>query len=309
MSPSREVGLVVSGVKGDLDKVAEQARMVERAGYHGVYSTESGIGSLALCLHMAMATERVRVGSAITNFYLRHPAICAQETSYINEISGGRMDLGLGTAHQPTNEPRGIDMSKPLTALRNYVAAMQAETWGEPSLYIGALRQKMTATAGEISDGAILNMIPKSLLPKWVEALQAGASRRTDGKTRAKTCLFLGCAMSENVEEARDVARAGMAFYQRLPFYQALMDEAGYGAEAKACGAALARGDQQAALAAISDEMVDDLYLAGTPAQIKASMDEYFDQGAELLILSTRAASDRIPDAFENTCAALAPGG
>ena len=55
--------------------------------------------------------------------------------------------------------------------------------------------------------------------------------------------------------------------------------------------------------------MVDELYLAGTPAQIKASMDEYFDQGAELLILSTRAASDRIPDAFENTCAALAPGG
>lgn len=309
MSPSREVGLVVSGVKGDLDKVAEQARMVERAGYHGVYSTESGIGSLALCLHMAMATERVRVGSAITNFYLRHPAICAQETSYINEISGGRMDLGLGTAHQPTNEPRGIDMSKPLTALRNYVAAMQEETWGNPSLYIGALRQKMTATAGEISDGAILNMIPKSLLPKWVEALQAGAARRTDGKTKAKPCLFLGCAMSENVEEARDVARAGVAFYQRLPFYQALMDEAGYGAEARACGAALAQGDQQAALAAISDEMVDELYLAGTPSQIKASMDEYFDQGAELLILSTRAASDRIPDAFENTCAALAPGG
>ncbi len=309
MSPSTEVGLVVSGVKGDLNKVAEQARMVERAGYHGVYSTESGIGSLALCLHMALATERVRVGSAITNFYLRHPAICAQETSYINEISGGRMDLGLGTAHQPTNEPRGIDMSKPLTALRNYVAAMQAETWGDPSLYIGALRQKMTATAGEISDGAILNMIPKSLLPKWVDALQAGAARRTDGKTAAKTCLFLGCAMSEDVDLARDVARAGVAFYQRLPFYQALMDEAGYGAEAKACGAALARGDQQAALAAISDEMVDELYLAGTPAQIKASMDEYFDQGAELLILSTRAASDRIPDAFENTCAALAPGG
>ena len=88
-----------------------------------------------------------------------------------------------------------------------------------------------------------------------------------------------------------------MAFYQRLPFYQALMDEAGYGAEARACGAALARGDQQAA-SRVSDEMVDELYLAGTPAQIKASMDEYFDQGAELLILSTRAASDRIPDAF-----------
>ena len=255
----REIGLVVSGGKGDLAKVAEQARMVERAGYHGVYSTESGVGSLALCLHMALATERVRVGSAITNFYLRHPAICAQETSYINEVSGGRMDLGLGTAHQPTNEPRGIDMSKPLTALRNYVAAMKGETWGDPSLYIGALRQKMTATAGELSDGAILNMIPKSLLPQWVRALQDGAARRTDGKTTAKTCLFLGCALSENVEDAREVARAGVAFYQRLPFYRALMAEAGYGAEADASGAALARGDNQAAIAAVSDEMVDEL--------------------------------------------------
>ena len=305
----REIGLVVSGGKGDLAKVAEQARMVERAGYHGVYSTESGVGSLALCLHMALATERVRVGSAITNFYLRHPAICAQETSYINEVSGGRMDLGLGTAHQPSNEPRGIDMSKPLTALRNYVAAMQGETWGDPSLYIGALRQKMTATAGELSDGAILNMIPKKLLPQWVRALQDGAARRTDGKTTAKTCLFLGCALSENVEEAREVARAGVAFYQRLPFYRALMAEAGYGAEAEASGAALARGDNQAAIAAVSDEMVDELSLYGTAAQIKASMNDFFDQGAELLILSTRAASDRIPDAFENTCAALAPGG
>ena len=229
----------------------------------------------------------MRVGSAITNFYLRHPAICAQETSYINEISGGRMDLGLGTAHQPTNEPRGIDMSKPLTALRNYVAAMQGRDVGRTQPL-----HRRAATKDDGDGGRnIRRRDPEH--DSQVAAAQVGwrrckpgAARRTDGKTSAKTCLFLGCAMSENVEEARDVARAGVAFYQRLPFYQALMDEAGYGAEAKACGAALARGDQQAALAAVGDEMVDELYLAGTPAQIKASMDEYFDQGAELLILS-----------------------
>jgi len=284
--------------------------MAERAGFYGVYSTEAGIGSLALCLHMALATEHVRVGSAITNFYFRHPAICAQETSYINEVSGGRMDLGLGTSHQPMNEPRGIDMSKPLTALRNYVAQWRRETWGNPSLYIGALRRKMTAAAGELSDGSILNMIPKKLLPQWVASLKAGQEKRTDAnKTPAKTCLFMGCALSEDVDKAREVARAGVAFYQRLPFYRAVMTEGGYGAEAEAAAIAWAKDDTVGALGAITNEMVDELYLYGTADQIKKGMQEFFDQGAELLILSTRAAAEDLDDAYENTCAALAPGG
>ena len=181
MSPSREVGLVVSGGQGRPGQGCRagadgRARRLPRRLLHRVRYREPG----ALPAHGA--GHRAGAGRLGDHQLLSAPpAICAQETSYINEVSGGRMDLGLGTAHQPTNEPRGIDMSKAAHRVAQLRGGDAGRNVGRPQPLHRRAPRKMTATAGEISDGAILNMIPKSLLPKWVDALQAGAAR-ADGR-------------------------------------------------------------------------------------------------------------------------------
>ena len=66
--------------------------------------------SLALAQHFVSHTDRIQVGTGITNLYLRHPLLAALHVMTIDQLAPGRMLLGLGTSHVPVNAAFGISM-------------------------------------------------------------------------------------------------------------------------------------------------------------------------------------------------------
>src|SRR5215510_6524782 len=116
---------------GTLERLVTYAQMAENRGLRNFLVTESLTDSLALAQHIANKTSRIQVGTGITNIYLRHPMLAALHALAIDQVAPGRILLGLGTSHVPTNKAYGITMDKPLTALRDYVTTVASVFRGE----------------------------------------------------------------------------------------------------------------------------------------------------------------------------------
>src|SRR5262245_31764899 len=162
------------------------AERAESLGYDGVFVPESFNDSLAYAQAVAHATRRVRVGTAITNVYLRHPTFLAQQAAAVQEFSGGRLALGLGVGHRAVNEPLGLRMDDPLGKMREVIGVLRA-AWAKaphqprpatpPPILAAALAPRMIELAGELADGAIFNLFPVARYPRALAALRAGATR------------------------------------------------------------------------------------------------------------------------------------
>jgi len=151
------------------------ARRAEALGYAGVFIPESYNDSLAYAQAVAHATSRIRVGTGITNAYLRHPTLLAQQAAAVQEFSGGRLTLGLGVGHRAVNEPLGIRMDDPLGTMRAVIGTLRAawtkrrhrpRTAVPPRVLAAALAPRMIELAGEVADGAMFNLFPVARYPK-----------------------------------------------------------------------------------------------------------------------------------------------
>src|ERR1019366_3680546 len=75
-------------------------------------------------------TRTIKLGTAITNIYLRHPVLLANEAAAVQEFTGGRFILGLGTGHRESNSALGIEMGIPLARMRETVKTLRAALEG-----------------------------------------------------------------------------------------------------------------------------------------------------------------------------------
>ncbi|MEA2385877.1 MAG: hypothetical protein QOJ22_51, partial [Thermoleophilaceae bacterium] len=169
------------GVGRSLDHAAERARRAEELGYHSAYVTHiAGRDSLTVLAAYACRTERILLGTGVLPMYSRTPAATAQTAATIDEMSGGRMVLGLGVSHKVTVEGwYGQTIDKPVREMREYAGAVRAMFRGEDPpaenekfrtgfrfmgyevradlpIYIAALSPAMLRLAGRIADGVML---------------------------------------------------------------------------------------------------------------------------------------------------------
>ncbi len=279
----------------DLPRAAREA---EEAGLEAVFTTEAGEDTLG-CVHlMAHATQRIKVGSWIANIYLRHPYLCACAARLIAEVSQGRLILGLGVSHRPANEALGIEMGRPIQDMREYATRVAGYLRGEGAalvpprpapkpvpLYLAALALKMAELAGEVADGVMLYLCP----PNRIERVKKAAAKgREVAKRSDPVDITLGIPvfLDESLESARAKARAGLAFYTVLPFYQALFRDCGFEEEARAMAAG--KG-----MDAISERLIDAVTLAGPPQRCREGLERFRQAGVDLPILVAPAG---VPD-------------
>ena len=111
-----------------LDAAVERVRLAETLGYEAAYVTQlAGRDSLTVVTAYALATERIRVGTGVVPIYTRTPASMAQTAATIDELSGGRLHLGLGVSHRPVVEGwHGQTIDRPVAEMREYVAIVRA---------------------------------------------------------------------------------------------------------------------------------------------------------------------------------------
>jgi F420-dependent oxidoreductase-like protein len=288
-----------------LENALDRVRMAEQLGYHSVYTTHlAGRDSLTVLAAYAQATESIRLGTGVLPIYSRTPVATAQQAVTIDEISGGRLTLGIGVSHQVTVENwYGNHIARPVAEMREYVAALRAMFGGEdppeaqtfptrfhflgieprPDLpiYVAALSPKMLELAGEVADGVILWLCnPDYIRDVVVPHVREGRRKAGKDLDGFDIVAAVPTAVTEEVDGARATLRADLSPYFLLPFYRTMIERSGYEADVRLFDEAMERGDASAAAIAISDGFLENLAAIGPPDIAAAAVERYRDAGA-----------------------------
>ncbi|MEZ4521863.1 MAG: LLM class flavin-dependent oxidoreductase [Thermomicrobiales bacterium] len=292
--------IFIRDMPGRRQELLEVASEAEARGFPGVMSPSTG-DNITLLHAVLERTERITVGTGIANIYTRHPTEMANAASFIEELHPGRFILGIGVSHPPTHQRLGVDTGRPLSDTRDYVAAMR-DVWKGmpfPTLMLAALRDRMTRLAGEISEGVMWANGVRSHMPHSLSQLPEGLP------DDFIVSNVVPAAVDQDRDAARERVRRALINYLQLVNYQNYYIEAGYKEEVDAARQAADSGDQDGVLGAISDAMVDDIAVYGTPDDVRAGFQSWVDAGMTHMALSV-AGGDyfssvrALMDAFED---------
>ena len=268
------------------------ARITEEAGFDGILSPEvPPYNAITNAQVFAECTERISVGTWIANIYMRQPVVATATALTIQEITGGRMILGLGVSHKPVNNRYDIDMGDPIDAMRNYVGEVKAFADGTsprlslkrkvPDLpvYIAGLTKAAAQLAGEVADGIMPYLCPPAYVATLKEQVAAGAAKAERDPSAISITNGIPSFVSDDEAAAVAAAKRGLGPYARFPFYQRLIRNIGFGdiIDQVQDGANPAE--------VFTDELIDSIALAGTPDNCKKKLEEHFAAGVDLAIL------------------------
>jgi len=310
--------------------MVELASEAEGLGYDSVWITEgTGKESFAMLGAMAMATCRVALGTSILPILSRPVTVTAMAAATLDDLSGGRVRLGLGTGHPAISEmAHGIALPRPVRAMREYVEALRLALSGDsthydgetlqirrfrlefaPScrvpIFIAGLGRTMLRLAGALGDGVIVTWVPPSRV-SWVREQVADGARRAGRDPRAVTVVATVRACVSDDPEARDAGRRQLAWYARLPVYARMWRESGFGDAVDRVTEALGAG-VEAAAGVVPDEMLDALIAFGGTTRLRTHLSAYRTAGVDLpLVYPVPAGADAPLTALE-TMRAAAP--
>jgi probable F420-dependent oxidoreductase len=295
--------------------LAEHRELVQRAeavGYTDLWTGETAgpDGFTPLTLSAAW-TEKARLGTGIVGVFQRGPALLAQEAAALADASGGRFVLGIGSSSDRIVEGwNGIPFEKPLTKVRETLDFLRVALGGERTssgfkletkpahrvpIVLAALRGKMLELAVERADGAFTNFLPLAGLPQ-VTAQLGGAPEGFE-----LLCRFF-CIPGER-EQVEPLARFMFSSYITVPVYADFYRWLGYGEQIEPMVQAWEAGDRQAAAAAAPWEAIEDMFIFGTPEQMKERLAAFVAGGITLPIITPIVTPDKLAETID----ALAP--
>jgi probable F420-dependent oxidoreductase len=284
---------------GPLHTHRDGLRELADLGYTDIWSSEADGADAFTPLTLAAAWEpRLRLGTAIVPAFTRAPACLAQSAASLADAAPGRFALGIGASSNVIVERwNGLPFDEPYRRVRDVVRFLRDAFQGEkvstsydsftisgfrlgvrpevpPTVLVAALRPGMLRLAGREADGAIINWLSaddvRTVAPIVTEA--AG------GEERELVARIFVCP-SEDAAAVREAGRYAIAAYLNVPVYAAFHEWLGRGPVLSAMWDAWKAGDRKAALAAIADEVVDALIVHGSPAECRAHIQRYFDNG------------------------------
>src|SRR3954453_12345290 len=288
-----------------LDAALDRLRLAEQLGYHSVFTTHvAGRDSLTVLAAYANSSQSVQIGTGVLPIYSRTPVATAQQAITIDEMSAGRLTLGIGVSHRVTVENwYGSEIGKPVSEMRDYVAVLRAifagedppesekfstrfrflgvESRPELPIYVAGLSPKMLELAGELADGVVLWLCnPEYIRDMVVPHVREG--RRKAGKDLKGFDIVaaIPTAVTDEVDGARATLRADLRPYFLLPFYRKMIERSGYDADVRLFDEAMERGDDGAAATAISDGFLENLAAIGPPDIAAAAVERYREAGA-----------------------------
>ncbi|MGX6448259.1 LLM class flavin-dependent oxidoreductase [Patulibacter sp. S7RM1-6] len=299
--------LGLSLLAGTVRSVAGAAATAEENGFGTAWTSEFYNRSATITLAgMAHVTERIRVGSGIAYAVGRSPVVLAAEARDLDEISDGRLVLGLGTGTRRMMEDwHGVDPSGPATRLEELIPLLR-RLWrlheapvdhegrfyrlklkatadvGAPlrtdiPVWTAGVNPRMVETAGRVSDGFLGHPLftPKYLQEVVHPQIAKGAAKRERTPADVEVSSVVITSVHADGDEARRRAKGQLAFYAAPKTYDYVLEVNGFSAEAQAIRTAFAAGDHDAMLAAVTDEMVDAMTLSGTPDEVRAAVRRY----------------------------------
>jgi F420-dependent oxidoreductase-like protein len=276
----------------DYAQACTRVRLAEEAGVETVWVAEAwGRDCFTILTLLARETTRIKLGTGIVNCYSRTPAALAQHFATLDEFSGGRMLIGLGTSgHRVIEHFHGVPFQPSLTRLREYVEIIRMLLAGEPLKYQGhifrlergfrlrfppvrssipiflaSLTPKSVAQTAAIADGWMPVMIP---LPRLAAEVAAFRQRVRDAGREPRSVIVRSpgaVTVTRDIDRAREESKAHLAFYitNMGDFYREQLIRLGYQEAVDTVRRAWDAGGRAAGTAAVSEALVDDLFFAG----------------------------------------------
>jgi F420-dependent oxidoreductase-like protein len=303
-------------------------REAERLGYDSVWAAEAyGSDAATILGWLAAGTSRIRLGSAVFQIPARSAAMTAMTAATIDQLSGGRMILGLGTSGPQVAEGwHGQRFGRQLQRTRDYVAVVRmalarervefrGETLELPlpdgpgkalkltiapvqeriPVYLAAIGPNNTALAGEIADGWIPTLFSPEHVSEFHPRLKEGAARGGRSLEGFDIAPQVNVFVTDDVEAARNAMRPVVALYvggmgsRERNFYNAVVSSYGFEAEAKEIQDLYLAGKRDEAMAAIPDAMIDTVALCGPRDVVRERIAVYRDAGVGTLGVSPMA--------------------
>ena len=317
-----------------LAELAGIAREAEQLGYTDAWSMEVDGVDCFSPLAVIGQTTHLRVGTAITNVYTRGPATLAMCAAGIAEIAPGRFCLGIGAGSQPIVETwNGGQFRRPATRVREMVQFLRQALAGErvvfqgetfsvngfrlsrtPTavipIHVAALRPNMLRIAGELGDGAILNWLSAEDVKKSVSVVRDAAKQAGRDPESIEITARLFVCVDPLTQESDIGARRHINTYLNVTVYQKFHEWLGRTALLTPMWEAWKRGDRKGAVAAVPEQVVDDLVIRGSVEEMRMHVLRYMEAGVDtaflqLLTFETDLARKR--ERILQTLRALAP--
>jgi F420-dependent oxidoreductase-like protein len=312
---------------------ADQLQLVqeaERLGYDSIWTAEAyGSDAATVLAWMAAQTERIRLGSAILQMPGRSPAMTAMTAATLDQLSGGRFLLGIGSSGPQVAEGwHGQRFGRQLQRTREYVDVVRmalrrerveyaGETIALPlpdgpgkalkltiapvqeriPVYIAAIGPRNTTLAAEIADGWLPTLFSPEHVAELRPLLEQGFARADGGKSFDDFDIAptVNVFVSHDRTAARDAMRPYLALYvggmgsRRQNFYNELVRRYGFEDAARKVQDLYLEGRKDEAAAALPDELIDGVSLCGPPDAVRERLRVFRDAGVGTLIVSPMA--------------------
>jgi F420-dependent oxidoreductase-like protein len=315
------------GLGLDAAQQLELVREAERLGYDSVWTAEAyGSDAVTILAWLAAQTERIRLGSAILQMPGRSAAMTAMTAATLDQLSGGRMVLGIGTSGPQVAEGwHGQRFARQLQRTREYVDVVRmalrrervvydGETLQLPlpdgpgkalkltiapvqeriPVYIAAIGPKNTTLTAEIADGWIPTLFSPEHVAEFRPLLEEGFARAGRGASAADFDIapHVQTLITDDRAAARDAMRPYLALYvggmgsRERNFYNQLVQRYGFEDAARRVQDLYLEGRRHEAAAALPGELIDAVSLCGPADVVRERLAMFRDAGVGTLMIS-----------------------
>jgi probable F420-dependent oxidoreductase len=293
------------------DEVLALARQCSDRGFSRVWLAETGgLETSALAGAITHSTP-LEVGTSIVPVYSRSPALLSMMASTWSHLGGGRpIHLGIGAGGQVIIEKwHGVPFDKPATTTRETIEILRQALAGERTdvsgktrtstgfqlatgaapqvkVYVGGMGPAMVDLAAELADGLIVTWLSPRVLSDFRTSFSAAAEGHGRSASDLRLVARAYVAVTDTPVEAREAVRKEMVEYVVSPPYGRYFSSVGFDDEVQEVQAAFARRDREAAVAGISDRLLDDVLVVGSSAdEVRDRLTAYLDAGADELMV------------------------
>ena len=309
------IGVAFSGGLAPAD-IVECVKVADELGYESAWVAEGhGGDQFAILAACAVGTRRIKLGTSISSVFVRSATTIGMAAATVDQLSGGRFILGLGSSHKVQVEPEhGVPFVQPTQRLRETVDIVRGlvrdgtvgyagrtvtierfDLWFKPlrpeiPVYVSALFPPMLQIGGEIADGVLLTWPTTASGRRAAENVAIGARRAGRSPADVDVASLIPCFVARDQRQAFDGMRGATAFYAGFfPRYNRLLAEAGFADAVAKIKEAFDAGDRAEAERRVPDDLVAAISAAGTPEQCRAKVAAYRASGIALPIISPRA--------------------
>ncbi len=290
----------------------EITQTAEELGYDSVWAAEAyGSDAATVLAWLAAGTSRIKLGAGIFQIPARSAAMTAMTAATIDQLSGGRLLLGLGTSGPQVSEGwHGVRFAKQLQRTREYVAVVRMALAHQKVEFHGETLElplpdgpgkvlKLTVRPVQQRIPIYLAWLPVFFSPEHTAALRTpleeGAARAGRTLDDFRICPTVNVMIGEDLDVARNAMRPMLALYvggmgsREQNFYNRLVSTYGFEREAQQVQELYLEGRKSEAMLALPEDLIDAVSIVGPRDRAKERIRAYRDAGVDTLIVSPMA--------------------